>query len=64
MKKMKSEINYKGKEYSLVFNLNVMEEIQDEYKSLEAWGKACPSRPFYHHPVRSFNRQFHRRSHR
>ena len=38
MKKMKSEINYKGKEYSLVFNLNVMEEIQDEYKSLEHWG--------------------------
>jgi hypothetical protein len=38
MKKMKSEINYKGREYSLVFNLNVMEEIQVEYKSLENWG--------------------------
>lgn len=38
MKKMKSEITYKGQNYSLVFNLNVMEEIQAEYKSLENWG--------------------------
>ena len=35
----KSTINYNGKEYDLVFNLNVMEEIQDEYGSVEAWGE-------------------------
>lgn len=31
-------LNYKGEEYRLVFNLNVMEEIQEEYGSIEAWG--------------------------
>lgn len=31
-------IEYKGKKYKLVFNLNVMEAIQDEYKSLDVWG--------------------------
>ena len=39
MKEMKSEINYKGQKYHLVFNLNVMEEIQAEYGSIESWGK-------------------------
>jgi len=38
MKEMKSEIIYKERKYSLVFNFNVMEEIQDEYESLEKWG--------------------------
>ena len=38
MKEVTSKINYKGNEYKLVFNLNVMEEIQDEYKTLENWG--------------------------
>lgn len=38
MKKMRSEITYKEKKYNLVFNLNVMEEIQAEYKSLANWG--------------------------
>lgn len=33
------EIEYKGKSYRLVFDLNVMEAIQDEYGSIEAWGK-------------------------
>lgn len=28
---------YKGVEYDLVFNLNVMEMLQDEYGSVEAW---------------------------
>lgn len=32
-------IKYKDKEYKLVFDLNVMEEIQDEYGSIEEWGK-------------------------
>lgn len=35
----KSVINYKDKEYELVFNLNVMEEIQEQYGSVEAWGE-------------------------
>lgn len=33
-----SEITYKGNTYALVFNLNVMEDIQEEYGSVEAWG--------------------------
>ncbi len=32
-------IEYKGDVYPLVFNLNVMEEIQAEYKTVEAWGE-------------------------
>lgn len=32
-------INYKGKEIKLVFNLNVMQVIQEEYKTIDAWGK-------------------------
>ena len=32
-------ITYKGEEYALEFNLNVMEEIQDEYGSIDAWSE-------------------------
>lgn len=39
MKDYNGEFEYKGKEYKLVFNLNVMEQIQDEYGSIDAWGK-------------------------
>lgn len=39
MKETSSEIKYKGNTYHLVFNLNVMEEIQDEYETLDKWGK-------------------------
>lgn len=39
MKEISKVLNYKDKEYKIVFNLNVMEEIQDEYKSLDEWGK-------------------------
>lgn len=35
----KSFIDYKGEKYELVFNLNVMEEIQAEYGSVEVWGE-------------------------
>ena len=28
-----------GKKYPLAFNLNVMEEIQEHYGTLDAWGK-------------------------
>lgn len=38
MKDMCGHIQYKGKDYKLVFNLNVMETIQEEYGSVEAWG--------------------------
>lgn len=41
MKDVSTTINYKGKEYKLVFNLNVMEAIQDEYGSIEKWGAMC-----------------------
>lgn len=35
----KSIINHNGIDYELVFNLNVMEEIQEKYGSVEAWGE-------------------------
>lgn len=35
----KVKVTWKGVEYNLVFNLNVMEEIQEEYGSIEAWGE-------------------------
>ena len=39
MKDINGEFEYKEKIYKLVFNLNVMEQIQDKYGSLDAWGK-------------------------
>ena len=39
---MKNTVVYieaNGKRYPLAFNLNVMEEIQEHYGSLDAWGK-------------------------
>jgi hypothetical protein len=38
MKDMCGHIQYKEKDYKLVFNLNVMEAIQEEYGSVEKWG--------------------------
>lgn len=38
MKDISGSIQYKGRDYKLVFNLNVMEAIQEEYGSLTAWG--------------------------
>lgn len=38
MKDVNGKIQYKGKEYKMVFNLNVMETIQEEYGSIEKWG--------------------------
>ena len=37
-KETASKVNYKDKEYKVVFNLNVMEAIQAEYGTLDAWG--------------------------
>jgi hypothetical protein len=39
MKEMSTELKYNDTTYHLVFNLNVMEEIQDEYGTLDKWGK-------------------------
>ena len=39
MKEISKTFEYKGKTYKLVFNLNVMEVIQDKYGTLENWGK-------------------------
>lgn len=38
MKEMNGKIQYKDKEYALVFNLNVMQMIQQRYHSIEEWG--------------------------
>lgn len=38
MKDFNGIIQYKGQEYKLVFNLNVMEQIQEEYGSIDKWG--------------------------
>ena len=37
MKDVNGTIQYKEKNYRIVFNLNVMELIQEEYGSLDAW---------------------------
>lgn len=37
MKENVGKVTYKEKEYTLVFNLNVMESIQDEYGTLDKW---------------------------
>ena len=39
MKDISKTIHINGKEYKLVFNLNVMQEIQQEFGSLDKWGK-------------------------
>ena len=39
MKEVSSVIEYKDKKYTMVFNLNVMQEIQEEYGSLREWGE-------------------------
>lgn len=38
MKEMKKAVEHNGKTLFLYFNLNVMEEIQSEYGTLEKWG--------------------------
>lgn len=39
MKDFNGEIQYKDKTYKLVFNLNVMESIQEEYGSIDKWAE-------------------------
>ena len=38
MKDYNGEIIYNDKSYKIVFNLNVMEAIQEKYGTLEKWG--------------------------
>ena len=38
MNDVNGKLQYRDKEYPLVFNLNVMERIQDEYGTLDEWG--------------------------
>lgn len=39
MKDINGKFQYRDKEYTMVFNLNVMEAIQEEYGSLDEWGE-------------------------
>lgn len=39
MKDIQGEIQTNGRTYRFVFNLNVMEEIQAEYGTLDKWGE-------------------------
>ena len=43
MKDESQTLTYKGKDYKLVFNLNVMEAIQEEYGSIDKWGQLTGS---------------------
>ena len=38
MKDINGKIQYRDREYKIVFNLNVMEAIQAEYGTMEKWG--------------------------
>lgn len=38
MKEIYKTIKYQDNEYKIAFNLNAMEEIQEEYGSLDEWG--------------------------
>ena len=39
IKEVSQEIDYNGKKYKIVFNLNVMKAIQDKFGSLDKWGE-------------------------
>jgi hypothetical protein len=39
MKDYKFDLECEGKKYSLVFNLNVMEVIQEEFGTIQKWGE-------------------------
>ena len=39
MKDFYGEIQYRGRIYKLVFNLNVMETIQEEYGAIDKWAE-------------------------
>ena len=39
MKEIKGHIHYNDLDYPLAFTLNVMEEIQEEYGTIDKWGE-------------------------
>lgn len=39
MKDIYNEFCFNGQSYKIIFNLNVMEEIQEEYGSIAKWGE-------------------------
>lgn len=39
MNDVSGNISYNGRDYKLVFNLNVMERIQEKYGTLDKWGE-------------------------
>ena len=39
MKDINGKIQYKDEEYTFVFNLNVMEAIQEEYGTIDKWAE-------------------------
>ena len=39
MRDYKLDFEVEGKKYSLIFNLNVMQAIQEEYGTVQEWGK-------------------------
>ena len=39
MKDVSGEILFNGQTYKIIFNLNVMEEIQEKYGSVAKWGE-------------------------
>lgn len=43
MKDIEKKITYNGKDYLIVFNLNVMQEIQEKYGTLQKWGELTDS---------------------
>ena len=44
MKEVSTTLKNGDKEYKLVFNLNAMQAIQEEYGTLEAWGDLTDSK--------------------
>ena len=44
MKDLSEAIEYKGKTYTLVCNLNVLEAIQEEYGSMDNWAKVTEAK--------------------
>lgn len=39
MKQNESKLTFNGKEYLIVFNLNVMEAIQEKYGTIDKWAR-------------------------
>ena len=40
MKDISKSLEYRGKTYKMVFNLNVMEQIQEHFGTVDKWSEA------------------------